>query len=799
MFGSFGGGNEIYTGDIPASLRFRGRSASAYASKTFGTPTSQNSWAFSCFVKFSEMPTGSNYQPILSAGPVATSSWPGETLYIYQDGTLAYYAATVSGTHNVSKRSSRVFRDPTGWVHIFVRKTAAANSGLTFVRLWVNNEEVTSWAVNTYTGTQASVPNYINVASTSHALGRNFGEYLQGYMSRVCFVDNGGSLLPTDFGYFNTDINEWVSKTAAQVKAVVDAGGTNSFMLDFDDPNFATYNVGKDYSSKGNHWTPNNFSLTAGTTYDHMLDVPGNSYATLNPLHQRGSNTFSDGNIGFVHAAGTTTQVGSVPISTGKWYWEIVYTAVSAGALAAIPGIVKTSISAAAMSTYASGGVGYSLVDGSKYINGTSTAYGATCAINDVIGVAIDCGASTVTFYKNNTSQGAISIDSGAEWYPASTNGTGSATETGNFNFGQRPFTYTPPTGFKALCQRNMPDPAILNPEKHFDVRLHVGNAASQKVTSDFKPGLVWIKRRNISATHSLFDEIRGASVSLHSETTGADDSGTSLNSLDADGFTLGNNANTNSSPDTFVDWLWKAGGAAVTNNAGSISSQVSANGEAGFSIVTYTGNLTAAGTATVGHGLGRKPSLIISKSRNNAGGDSGQWCVRHQALDINSYKRLNTSDYIIDSVANGNMSAGHTTSVFQTNWTSGINSNGGNFVAYCFADIPGYSKAFWATGNGVADGPFIELGFKPKFLLIVGGPAGAYWNIIDCTRSPYNVADLVIYPNTSGVENNTYAKIDILSSGIKCRAANDNVNYNGYGIIGIAFADVPAKYALAR
>lgn len=779
LFNGSMGQSGVDTGDIGHSLRFRGRSASAYASKTFGTPTSQNSWAFSCFVKFSEMPNGSNYQPLLSAGPVGTSTWPGETLYIYQDGTLAYYASTASGTHNVAKRSSRVFRDPTGWVHIFVRKTAAANSGLTFVRLWVNNEEVTSWAANTYTGTQASVPDYINVASTSHVLGRNFAEYLQGYMSRVCFVDNGGSLLPTDFIQFNTEINEWVSKSQSAVKAVVDAGGANSFMLDFDDATSLT-TLGNDYSSKNNDWTLNNFSLTAGTSYDRMLDVPGNSFATLNPIYRYGSTTsltLSEGNL---KASGTSLvdrYSASTIGFTSPWYYEITLGSLISGNPAC--GTINDPLTK---------GVSY-YSSGAMYVDGSLVGTYATYTTGDTLGFAVTPTSNEVKVYKNNTLI-YTATSTGCNFVYAYT----SNTSDWHLNAGQAPlhasatyhsaaggyFRYAPPTGYKALCQRNMPDPAILNPELHFDVVTQLGSAVNTGANllaqfSTFTYALAVGKDRAAANNWQYVDTVRGSTAVLQSNTTAAETTYAAP-----------------TSGDNCVAYGWNMASAAVTNNAGSISSQVSANVEAGFSIVTATSD--GANPFTVGHGLGQTPAFYIVKNRDIADG----WYCGHKNLAsaTDSYLLLNGTGAV--ATAAGIWGAGANSTTLGIRGSS-IAANGQKIVAYCFAEIPGFSKAFSYTGNGSADGPFVHCGFKPKFILLKNASAaGNGWIIYDAVRNTYNVMDFYLQPNTSSAEG-AAAYIDAVSNGFKVRTANADANGSTNTIVGIAFADVPAKYSLVR
>ncbi len=936
----FASASGVDVGDIGHSLRFRGRAVSAYANRTFGSPTSQNGWCWSGFVKLSEMPNGSNYRPLFSAGAAATSTWPGETLYCYQDGSLAYYSSTVSGTHNVAKRSTALLRDPSAWYHIFVRKTAAANSGLTFVRIWVNNVEITSWSANAYTGTQASVPDYINVNAQTHTLGRNFSEYLDGYLSRVCFVDNGASLLPTDFGYQNTEINEWVSKSQSAVKAVVDAGGTNSFMLDFDDGttlvselrslgtnigNGTTYGglaaafdgntsqvitssacttgtnnlsvtvgkdwgagvtrtirkmrvyassdvgftnstnkavtfklqgstdnfsssivdlystsftssagqvvsalsgidtstayryhrilitetngdagghavgvteivfsedvgLGKDLSDKLNNWTLNNVSLTAGSTYDWMLDAPGNSYCTISPLMYRystGHCVYSYANLRATNDSGVASKYiwGTQFVSSGKWYWEMLVEAVGGG------GSLIGVDSGLAQNTVFTDSVCY-FSNGHKYVNNVDTAYGAAYTTGDIIGTALDKDANTVEFFKNGVSQGVISLVSTAV-------ALGMIVQMGTSaimvaNFGQRAFAYTPPTGFKALCQANLPDPAILNPELHFDVRTRTGTAATYSVTDLlFQPDLAWIKSRGRAVDHALYDSVRGVQKQLESNQTGVETTETTgLTAFNSNGYTGGalDQINGTTATNSFVDWLWKAGGAAVTNNNGSISSQVSANVLAGQSVVTYIGTGV---NATVGHGLGTFPSLVIHFNRDVAY-DHPVW---HKALLGTEFVNLNTTAAKATDATLWN-SAIPTSTVINLGTSGRTNYN--HQVAYCFAEIAGYSKVGSYTGNGSADGPFVHLGFKPKFVMIKRTDSTGSWQVFDSIRAGYNVDNDQLVANTSAAEVTTDL-LDLTANGFKLRSTSTEVNASSGTYIFLAFADVPAKYSLAR
>jgi hypothetical protein len=768
----------IDTGDIPASLRFRG---GQHLSRTFGTPTSNTTWSYSTFCKRGAL--GSGFQWLLG-GAASTNG----AIYLSSD-TLVFWKSTAAVAS-----STAVFRDPTGHGHLFI-----VSNGTTIVAYW-NNLQILS-----YTGTMTG----INAASALHTIGKNSSastEYFDGYLSRVCFVD-GSALTPSSFGYQNTEINEWVSKSQSAVKAVVDAGGTNSFMLDFDNATSLT-TLGYDKSSKGNNWTLNNFSLTAGTTYDWMLDVPGNSYATLNPLVNTQGYGLSLGNSNLYAYAGTGSNIylgaKATPIpSNGQWYWECRVDSKDAAAGDWVQcGVIPSSANWPASNLRASqwGTACQYFNTGGKEVAGSSGAYGASYGFGDVIGVALDTIAGTVTFYKNGVSQG-TAMSGFAGFFDFSpcveafrSTGTNNAW---TLNFGQQPWAYAPPSGYKALCQRNMPDPAILNPEKHFDVLLHSGNTSTQNVTgAQFQPDLAWIKSRNTNYWNFLYDSVRGATKALVSNSTNAEATyAAGLTGFLSNGISLGNQLDVNGSTYTYVDWLWKAGGTAVTNNAGTVSAQVSANVNAGFSIATFAS--PAAGDFSIGHGLSKAPGLVIAKATN---GNTFNWAVFHVGVCTNGqFLRLNTTD--AKQTPGGNVWGAAIPSATLVNLTAtGAVEASKNCVVYSFAEIPGFSKIFSYTGNGSADGPFVHCGFKPKFVLVKRADSTGNWVLLDTARNTVNPSPYVLFPNLTNAEGGYANGFDTLSTGFKVREpANSDINLNGATYIGIAFADVPGKYALAR
>lgn len=524
-----------------------------------------------------------------------------------------------------------------------------------------------------------------------------------------------------------------------------------------------------------------------------MDDTPTNSFATLSPITGDSLATLADGNLRLRGGnASGNSRFSSIGANSGKWYFEYKYTtAAGAGGFVGVSSDVNQT-------TALTGVLGY-YANGNKYNGATPSAYGGAWAQGDVIGVALDIDAGTLTFYKNNVSQGVAFTSISGTFFPMSRAYNSGGEVIADLNFGQRPFTYTPPTGFQALCTENLPTPtgAAAEPKKHFDVLLHTGGASSsQDVTgTQFQPDFAWIKDRSAARSHGLFDVVRGATAYLASDLSSTESVRNGQAFL-SNGFRVDRQSGTetNTNGETYVAWLWKAGGVAVTNTAGSITSQVSANTAAGFSIVTFTA--PASGTYTVGHGLGTVPKLIVVKDRQHG---ATNWCVHHGTVctSANHFLYLNTTGQL-SSLSYMFGSALPTSSVFGMG--AGVSTVGGNqAIAYCFAEVEGFSKIGTYTGNGSNDGPFVWCGFKPRYVLIKRTDSTGEWVIIDTARATYNVSDTVLFAHLSNTEQGPTAGygIDITANGFKVRSASANVN--GTTMLFMAFAEAPFKYANAR
>ena len=329
----------------------------------------------------------------------------------------------------------------------------------------------------------------------------------------------------------------------------------------------------------------------------------------------------------------------------------------------------------------------------------------------------------------------------------------------------------------------------IDNPAKNFNTVLYTGDGnAGRTVTGvGFQPQWLWIKERSSTSTHSLTDIIRGANERLQSTSTDAEfDTGTdNVRSFDSDGFTLGTGGQVNENTQTYASWNWLAGGSASSNGDGSITTNVSTNQTAGFSIVSYTGTGSA---GTIGHGLGTTPAMGIFKNRS-AG--STHWRVWHQNLDND--KILELSDTTVahtPGTADFNISNNSST-VWGLSTNSQSNGSGNSMIAYIFAEKQGYSKFGQYEGNANANGPFIYTGFLPAFVMAKNIDAAENWIIFDNKRPGHNLTDALLKPNLSNAESTSGVKFDLLSNGFKARVSDAEGNSDATFIY-MAFAEHP-------
>jgi hypothetical protein len=521
-------------------------------------------------------------------------------------------------------------------------------------------------------------------------------------------------------------------------------------------------------------------------------EVRGN-YATLNRLIT--TTTLSNGNLQCVSSYSPYGRAHStIGVSSGKWYAEVTISTVGSGVL--------VGITNAPVASNATGGLGYLATewayfsDGRKYNGNTLASYGASYTTNDVISVALDLDNKTIAFYKNGTSQSTAYSSLADGTYFISIGGSGAILSTLNVNFGQRAFAYTAPSGFKALCTTNLPTPTIgatstTQAGKYFDATIFTSNGTTQTVTNTgFQPDFLWFKRRDATGNHFAFNSVVGDNSYLVPNLTDAEGSAPDfISSLNSNGFTMGTAQYSNGQ--TVVCWNWNAGGSNATNTSGTITSTVRANTTSGFSIVTYTGT---GSNATVGHGLGVAPSMVIVKRRSGA----DAWYVYNANLTSAAFVLQLNSTIAQTSIPSIFNSTSPSSSVFSISTDSSVNSSGQTYVAYCFAPVAGYSAFGRYTGNGSTDGPFVFLGFRPRYVMTKRTDSTSNWVIQDTSRDPYNATNNALFANLNFADN-TGPWFDVLSNGFKVRNNGSDTNASGATYIYIALAESPFKYALAR
>jgi hypothetical protein len=830
--------------NLDRSLRFRS-SASPYLSRTPASAGSQTTWTWSGWVKRGALGVR-QFITMSGINPNPTQVWQVE---FDASDKLNFYNQTI----NTYRLSTRVFRDTSNWYHIvFCADTNNATAQNRF-RCWVNGVEITAWDTNSVI---SSGYTFAYNGAYLHGIGAytysGNGLPLDGYLADVYFID-GQALDPTSFGTYDGNYY-WTPK------AYTGTYGTNGFHLEFEDNSAATAAaIGKDTSGNVNNWTPSGISVTAGATYDSMTDVPTQTstdvanFSTLNPLTKNGAGTtISNGNLTSTKSTSNSAEFLHSTIgvqNSGSYYWEITPTTITNNGL--YIGLGDGASSSPKRMFWWSNGNVYNNV-------GTVVSAGGSYVANDVLGFAYNVSSDTLSLYKNNTLTHTITnvltnlgITSGTSVFAYILGDGANNGYVLNANFGQRPFTYTPPTGFRSI--------------NSFNIAEVLGDVES--------PDFVWIKSRSASGDHALFNSVVGTGKYLRSSNSGGEV--TDVNSLiqfNKNGFLLGNAAIVNTSATTYVASAWKSGNTTVTNtdgrqtititvaspavvtatghsfnngdiiqlyttgalptglstnvnyyivnkatntfqlsltNGGSaintsgtqsgthsctFYSQVRANQTAGFSIVTYTG--TGVNT-TVGHGLGVAPKMIIIKSKTVV----QDWAVYHSNLTSAIYwLQLNGTGTQNNNAAVWNSTA-PTSSVFSVGTASVSNATSG-LVAYCFADVNGFSKFGSYISNNDPNGPFVYTGFRPRWLMVkraivTSGTGG--WFMYDAERNSYNVMDKYIFAEgTAG--DNILAVFDFTSNGFKIRSNNVHVNTTaGDTYIYMAFAEHPFKYALAR
>ena len=775
--------------------------ADTYLSRTPSSQGDRRTYTISCWVKRHTLAfTNTLMDVFLNASQWYSIGWrTNDKFYIYHADSGTDYGYV----------TDMVFRDVSAWYHIVLAVDTTQASASNRVKLYVNGEQVTF--NQDYGDFPQNESTWVN-STNAHHIGRynDVVRYSEFTLAHYNFTD-GTAYQASDFG--ETDTNgQWKPKTTPSVTY-----GTNGFFLKFANSG----SLGTDSSGNGNDFTKNGSG-------DQVTDTPDNNFATWNSVgRQYGQSyvgTFSEGNTISASGGNATHNWGTIPITstTNGWYWECKCT--SLDAIRTYVGIIDPS-----GSTDNSNGASYDFLykailssngdffDTADGQGGSSSASFTSYTVNDIIQIAYKNGS--IWFGKNGTwmnsgdpsaGTGAVAtdVDTTKTWIPyAGYNSTWSinfgnpsfAISSGNTDDnGYGNFEYAPPTGFLALCTKNLASELTLpigDGSLYQNQVLYTGTGSARDVTGyGFQPDWVWIKQRSGTTYHRLYDSSRGAGQEVYSNATDAESDGSAsqMSAFISDGFSIptsgGNYTNINTA--TYVAWGWKVnGGTTSSNSDGSITTTLQSNATSGFAIATWSGTGTA---GTIGHGLGVQPKLVIVKRRNSP---ANSWLVQHGDLASNFVTFLNRGDTggeTDSSVFNGTYP---TSSVFSVGTHAGTNQSGGTYVGYIFAPITGYSAIGKYTGNGSTDGTFVYTGFRPAFVLIKRTDTAKNWYMFDTVRNTYNVVDNLIAPNLSdaeGVGTGTY--LDILSNGFKLRQDFSHMNASGGSHIYMAFAEAPFK-----
>ena len=777
MFGSQWFAAPDTTYEIDQSIRFNDDDSS-YLNRTPGSAGDRRTFTFSCWVKRANI-TSANC-PIFSAGG---DDW----LMFLSANTLGF---NTSGS-NYRIVTTQVFRDPGAWFHLVLRVDTTNSTAGDRLRLYINGSEVTDFGTDT-NPTLNFETSFNNTGE--HDIGKLVGasQFFDGYLAEINHVD-GSSLAPSSFGETNSTTGQWVPK------AYSGSYGTNGFYLKGQDSSA----LGDDTSGNGN-----DFSSSGLAAADQMSDSPTDNHCTLNPLWVDG-HTLSDGNL-VASAAADSAAIGTMAFDvtdSDGYYFEAKVTTAATYPNVGIRTVESPSQVGAvtSLSGNSTGRYSFTGSDGNFNDAGSSSSYGSAWAgtADKVIGVLVKAGA--LYFSIDGTIQNSgTAAKTGLTGYMLPTvfydagSGTSAAWE---MRFDSSDWG-TSPSGYKAISSNNLADPTIEDPKRYFGTLLYTGNGTTgQTVTgletssgTSWTPDWVWIKPRSAAYNSKLFDSVRTLGFSLESSTNNAEaDLSAEFIGFADGGFQVDDNGsnNINQSGITHVGWCWEAGGSGSSNGDGDITSTVSASTTSGFSALIYSGSGTSGDT--VGHGLGVKPSAVLVKTRNA----SDHWIINDWAGDYANKLKLNETEA-------ASSSSGFVTAASSSTFTLGsdiaVNGSGRTYVAYCFAEIEGYSKISSYTGNGSASaGPFVYTGFSPQWILFRVTSTSDAWQIYDTKRYTINPFGTTIAPNSNAVESSFSARLDILRNGFKVRTTHTALNGSGEDYIFMAFAESPFKTANAQ
>ena len=767
----------------------------AHLTRTYTTPTAATAFTFSCWFKPG---SSTNDQYFLSTGTNDASEGYIAINHSTGGGQI-WIADPNAGASAFGVRTNGTFIDSSQWYHLCLGINSAASSG-SRVKLEINGVEqtlVNDLGITTQIEPSSSQAMKLNGA-TDFTIGRRHrtgSDIYDGYMANVYFID-GEKKQASDFGQLDTSTNRWVAK------AYTGDFNNNGYKLAFGTAPGTGSGAGTDTSGEGHNWTENNFG-----TNDQVIDTPSKNYAVYNTVKGAvyTAMSLSQGNLTTKTGNGSVALAAGFPIQDGYWYYEVNFvedaanmvfglynpatTVTASDSNPTLTGIkenggtvviedngASNSIAGPTLSNPSAGDVVgiYIRKVGNSYgmwfsLNGTAmnNTPAATATATPDIGFAASMELVPAAHYSNPGTKEAqtnfgqlLQFDGGATSFNAASDGY---------------WKHAPVTGFKALNQDNLDDTA-------------------SKLTA-----WAWIKNRDADDSHILVDRVRGVGKDLHSDSDTSSGIApaevTNMNTVQRflqRGVQIGSDVEVNTANESYVLWQWLMGDSATTGTAISADNppslaSTSLVADAGhLAIISYTGNATSG--ATIGHGMSAAPEMIWIKERDNANG----WVVGSDVLGYTKVLRLDTKDgEATDSGAFNNTAPSSTLITLGSN--NGTNRSSGQMICYAFRSVPGVCKIGSYTGNGNNNGPYISVGFLPKYVLVKSTTANRNWNALDTTRNSINIASpFVLLPNDDAVDTaGQIGAFDILADGFKPRDTAANSNASGETYIYMAIADL--------
>lgn len=828
---------------LQRSLRFK---SSGYLYRTFTSDSlSRKKFTFSFWFKKG---AGTSFQRFLTAADAVSANAVILDLGIVTNDALTFGFGGAATNYTTT---TQLFRDPAAWYHIvLVVDTTSATATITGsptdrIRIYVNGVQVTAFASTTVPTQNLDTQVYTAAGATT---SKRVGGSVNGLMTDFYYIDNQ-TLLPTAFGAYNPNTSVW------SPIAYTGTFAGNSYYLKFDNPT-STVTLGNDSSGLGNNWVNSTgISVTAGVTYDSMLDVPtltsgiSCNYPVINNISTVTTSVAAAANLETSSLA-TQALVTTMRMDTGAYYWEFQFSAATAAQLV---GVYKTS----------------------------ATTVTLTPTTN-VIGVRFDANAGTLDYTTDGTNYTSIATGlTGGRYFPYAASTTNA--KVIYVNFGQRPFSYAIPTGYTRLNAYTI-NTAVPNSAKAFATTTYTGNNSTQTISntrngSSFQPDIVWGKSRSSAVSNVVYDSVRGTTKQIITDSTAAQTTqATGLTAFTSSGFTSGALAELNSNLSTYYAFQWSAGGGVTSWNFDGTLTRTATMTIASPCVVTLTSNGFSAGQAvqftttgalptgvtagvtyyagniatntfnlydteanaitggatgrvntsgtqsgthtcehaskisvnkqtgvsivsyvgvgantTVGHGLGAVVDCAIIKSTTSV----TNWPVYHKGIGNTNYLLFNgTGISTADSTYWNNTTP--TSSVISLGTNSTLNSNGVSYIMYAFATVPGFSSFEGYTGDGATSGLFLYTGFKPRFAIFKQTSFTRSWITLNPAGQVYNVQGPYLFANTNASEGAVTTLMDFVSNGIKMRAGNLNTNSNAGTYVYMAWAESPFKYGLA-